>query len=218
MINFNEVFLFKDINKDSQTVINQIPKQFYQKHTTIYMADEVVKSLDVVLSGYISVRHLEADGRTMVVHKASVGDVISLNKLFSNDNHYAMMVTALTDVSLLSIPKQTVIDLAKADEQFMLKIFNAMSKKTETLVRKIKAQSLSTLEERLAQYLITLYQKQHNNVLILPDTKQAIALEVATARSSLVRVLMKMRNQQLISFNRKTITLHRAFFKQYDLT
>lgn len=214
MKKIRNISLFNGVKDNTLDILKPFIIKTFDKKQCIYMPKDTVNTLDVLLEGVVAIRHLEADGRTMIVQKLNPDDIISLNQLFSSNNHYAMMVEAFSNVTMLSVPKQTVIKGAQADEAFMLNVLQAMSKRSETLVGKIKDQSLTSLEERVKQYLLSLYHQQGKTPIVLPDTKQAIAEELATARSSFVRTLMKMRDKGLLHFTRQKVWLESAFFSQ----
>lgn len=134
-------------------------------------------------------------------------DYIGANLLFSSRNKYPMTVAVETDTVILHLERELVVDLIQRNRSFMEGLLQAISDQTLILTDKINAISLSTIRKQLLSYLHYESRIQQSNTITLNLSKKKLAEKLGVQRSSLGRELQKMRNDGLVSYDRKTITL-----------
>ncbi len=196
---------------------NDLVKKRYQKHSVIHIPKDTVDAYEIILSGTVSIKYLESSGHVVTINWVNPYDVIGANLLFSSNRQYEMIVESLSEVMLLSIRREKLIELAQSNRNFMIALLKQVSDRSNLLAKRLKSFATSSLYQKVLDYLTSEYQYQKNNPLKLQKTKQAIAMELGVARTSLVRILTKMREEGMLTFNRKEILLQKSFFEIAEL-
>lgn len=179
----------------------------HKKGQLVYIQNEICQSMDIILEGEVAVQKIDTEGNILTIQTFSAMDLIGANLLFSSRNKYPMTVTVETDAIILHLERELVVDLIQSHRSFMEGLLQAISDRTLTLTDKINAISLSTIREQLLTYLRYESRIQQSKIITLDISKKKLAEKLGVQRSSLGRELQKMRNNGLVSYDRKTITL-----------
>lgn len=191
-----------DIFNDSSYRIKR-----YNKGQVIYLNNEVCNSMDVILNGDVSIQKIDEEGNVLKVAVFTITDILGANLMFSSRNVYPMTVVADTDVIILHIYEQLVIDLSQKNVEFMSGLLRTISDKTLVLTDKIDSISLKTIRMRINDFLQYEYRIQNNKRINLNMTKKDLAERLGIQRTSLSRELNKMKKEGLIDYDSKTITI-----------
>ena len=89
---------------------------------------------------------------------------------------------------------------------------NHMSKKSQILLDKISTLSNKSLRLSITSYLNYEYAKQHSNKILLNMTKTELATYFGVERTSLSRELQSMKKDNLIDYDRHSITILNSNF------
>ncbi len=179
----------------------------HKKRQIVYLQNEICQSMDIILEGEISVQKIDAEGNILTIQTFTAMDHIGANLLFSSRKKYPMTVVVEADAVILHLDRELVVDLIQNHRSFMEGLLQAISDRTLILTDKINAISLSTIRDQLLSYLRYESVIQQNNTITLNISKKMLAEKLGVQRSSLGRELQKMRNDSLVSYDRKTITL-----------
>lgn len=95
--------------------------------------------------------------------------------------------------------------MCKKNEKFLHNFLNLLSDRILLLNTKLKENTLSTLRQKICNFLIEEYKKQKTTKLKLNLTKQELAKIFNVQRPSLSRELIKMKEEGLIDFWGKEI-------------
>lgn len=163
--------------------------------------------MDIILEGQVSVQNIVESGNVLTIYVFSTRDIIGANLIFSSSNYYPMTVVATSGTTILHIQKELIIQLCKSNENFMIGLMKSISDRTIILTDKINAISLKTIRRCIIDFLRYEYHIQKNNVIKLNVSKKDLAERLGIQRSSLSRELNKMRNDGLLDYDARTITL-----------
>lgn len=166
--------------------------------------------MEIILDGEISVQKIDENGNTLKISTFSVGDVLGENLLFSSRNFYPMTTVAKTDTTVLLLYKPLVLGLGQLSSAFMTNLLCAISDRTLILTDKIDAISLKTIRQRISDFLKYEYYYQQSHTIKLRISKKELAERIGVQRSSLSRELAKMRDDGLIDFDSRTITIKKG--------
>lgn len=180
----------------------------YEKRAIIYLQNEKCESLDILLSGVITIQKIDQDGKILTINDFISGDVVGENLLFSVNSNYPMTVTAKSDCTLLHVKKELVLKLCQSNECFLRSFLQSLSSKTLILSNKIKSLTMKTIRQCITDFLIFEYFSQGNSKIKLNMSKKDLAEKLGVQRSSLSRELNKMRNDGLIEFDANYITIN----------
>lgn len=155
--------------------------------------------------------HVVAAGRVKLALESSKGEeqVISLlgpGNHFGEPLIYANLpclstVEALTDATLVCIPRDVVLDEIDRNAGFARHIIERLSKRLYQRTRDIEGYTLHTGTERLVNYLLS---EEPESVIngarhvVLPERKGLIASRLNITQEHLSRILRELTSKQLI--------------------
>ena len=184
----------------------------YEKGQIIHIENEVCKSMDIILTGKLSIQKIDEEGKILKVAVFTAGDILGANLLFASKNLYPMMVVAESKLTLLHMSRDLILKLGPEKIQFMNNLLRVVSNKTLVLSDKLDVISLKTIRQRVMDFLKYEYYIQRSNVIELKITKKELAKRLGIQRTSLSRELSKMRSDGLIDFDAKTIRIKNKKF------
>ncbi len=174
----------------------------------IHQAGDPCRNLEVILSGTVIVQNLDLHGTAVTVATFGKGETLGSNLLFSRRRpFYPMIVSAKSDVSLLSFSGEIILKVCREDSTFLLNFLAEISDKSQVLTGKIAVLAQKSLREKIWDYLRQEAQNQGNSDLTLPISKKEWAELLGVERPSLSRELSKMRQEKLITFKNRQIKL-----------
>ncbi|MFA9423645.1 MAG: Crp/Fnr family transcriptional regulator [Sedimentibacter sp.] len=179
----------------------------YEKNAIIYLQNERCESLDIILSGLITIQKIDQDGKILTISDFMSGDVLGENLLFLVNSNYPMTVTAKTNSTLLHVRRELILKLCQSNEIFLTSFLQSLSSKTLILSNKIKALTLKTIRQCLIDFLLFEYFSQGSTKVKLNMSKKDLAEKLGVQRSSLSRELNKMRSDGLIEFDTNYIII-----------
>lgn len=180
----------------------------YEKKAIIYLQNEKCESLDIILSGAVTIQKIDQDGKILTINDFISSDVLGENLLFSVNSNYPMTVTAKSNCTLLHVKKEIILKLCQSNECFLICFLQSLSNKTLILSNKIKSLTMKTIRQCITDFLLFEYFSQGNSKIKLNMSKKDLAEKLGVQRSSLSRELNKMRNDGLIEFDANYITIN----------
>lgn len=187
----------------------------YNKGQVIHFQNEVCYYMDIILIGQVFVQNIDKEGNILTISTFSPGEVMSVNLLFSNKNHFPMTVSAKSDCLVLHLPKKLVLELCQDNIEFLTKLIRVISDKTLTLTDKINSISLKTIRDAVIDFLTFEYSLQRNTRIQLNMSKKEMAERLGVQRPSLGRELNKMRKDGLLEYDAQSITITKLFITTY---
>lgn len=179
----------------------------YNKGQIIHHQNEVCHTMDIILTGKVSVQKIDEDGGILTINVFSGGDIMGANLLFSSKNFYPMTIAAESQAVILHIYKVLILELSQTNVHFMTGLMTEISDKTLLLTDKIDAISLKTIRQRIMDFLRYEYSIQKNKTLQMNISKKDLAERLGVQRTSLSREFNKMKNDGLIDYDARTVTL-----------
>lgn len=202
--------LFLDFSEEA---LNQVfrahyyEKRQYEKDQVIHFQNECCQTMDLILRGRVAVQNLDSEGNVLTISIFQDGDVLGANLIFSSRNNYPMTVLAQSPVVILHLGQELILELCQLNRTFMIGLMKAISDKTLILTDTISAISMKTIRQCIIDFLRYESQIQKSQVIQLPSSKKELAQRFGIQRSSLSRELNKMRQDRMIDFDTKTITI-----------
>lgn len=206
----SQIDLFKSIKIEEILIFfteNLYSIEKYKKNNIVYFQNEICSTMDILLEGNITVQNIDKEGNVLTVAEFRPYNTIGANLIFSNKNIYPMNIISKTDVILLKIKKELVLELCHYDKDFLLKFLNSLSDKTILLTDKINLMSMKSIRQVIIDFLINEHIYQKSKIIQLDVSKKELAERFGIQRPSLSRELRKMKDEELIDFDAKTITI-----------
>ncbi len=186
---------------------NQIETKNYAQGEIIHFDGDNCTSIDIILSGQVFIERIDDAGNLMRITEFYPDDVLGGNLLFSKNPCYPMMVTAKTEVTLLSITKNLVFNFCATNKEFLKVYLEYISDHSLLLGDKLKHYVNRSIRESVIAYLKSEYNVQKNQTLQLRLSKKELADRMGVQRTSLSRELQKMKNEGLVEYDKSSISI-----------
>lgn len=179
----------------------------YEKGQIIYLKNEICQTMDIIITGQVSVQKIDENGNVLTINVFSDRDILGAGLIFSSRNHYPMIVAAISKTTILHIKRELVLELCQSNVSFMVALMKEISDTTIILTDKINAISLKTIRKCIIDFLKYEHHIQKSASIRLNISKKELAERLGIQRSSLSRELNKMRKDGLVEYDSRTITL-----------
>ncbi|MDD4324499.1 MAG: Crp/Fnr family transcriptional regulator [Eubacteriales bacterium] len=179
----------------------------YAKDSVVFLEGERCDSLKIILSGGLDVDNIDEEGELLTISAFDFGCGIGGDLIFLDEANFQMTVSTNEDSILLSIGRETLFELLSVYPDFLRQYLRFTGTHAFRLNDKIKTFSRHSLRENLLLYLERERNLQQSDRIVLPTTKKALAEQLGVQRTSLSRELAKMRDNGLVEYDARTITL-----------
>lgn len=196
--------------------IASIPLFSYGKDQVLHLQGEVCGSLDIVLQGSISIQSLDEEGNVFKVKVIEEGQVYGATLLFGSNNQYPMTVVSDAQTVVVHLKKPLVLSLCKANSPFLAGLLKIISDRAYDLTTTIANLSQNSLRENLLSYLQWEVNRQGSQKVKLDISKKELAKRLGVARTSVSRQLSKLREDGVLSYEGRTVTLHISSNKEHE--
>jgi len=185
--------------------LNCIQKVFTKGEVVAHQGD-VCKYLYLLTLGSVKTEMVAEDGTLLNIETIKAPRPLAPAFLFAENNRFPVDVTALEDVELLMIPKESVMKLLATNEGFLSNYMSFNADRTQFLSNKLQILSIKTIKGKLAQYLLEQI-KPDSMVILLERNQTELAEFFGVARPSLARSMSEMAVDGLIRMDKKQITI-----------
>lgn len=179
----------------------------YSKDEIIAFEGEDINRVGIVLEGTISVQKHYISGKVLNINHLKKGDLFGEVIIFSSIDKYPSTIVCEKNCKVAFIYKEDIVKLCKNNTKFLTKFMGILSNKILMLNNRVRVLSYSTIREKIADYLLNEYKLQGNMVLEVKDNREKLAENFGVARPSISRELINMKNENLIDYNKSTITI-----------
>lgn len=179
----------------------------YKKNSVIYFQNEKCNTYDIIIKGVVSIQGIDESGNYVSISDFSDGDELGGNLLFSRNNSYPMTVTSKTDVTVIHLKKELVLNMCQENTEFLTNFLQSLADKTLILTDKIKTLSFKSIRQNIVDYLVYESMVQDSNTVKLHLSKKELAEKFGVQRPSLSRELNKMRKEGMIIYDAHSITI-----------
>lgn len=179
----------------------------YDKGNIIHLEGEPCTKFELILEGTVVIERIDAAGNLLTISEMKKGEILGGNLLFSETPYYPMTITSRSSARLLGIEKEGLFSLFFSHPSFLRSYLELTSANANILGDTLRYHIHTSLRERIRHFLEEERRRQHSSQIVLPMTKKKLAEKLGVQRTSLSRELSKMKQDGLIDFDRRTITL-----------
>lgn len=179
----------------------------YEKDAVIAMEDEECNSLGLILDGQVEVQRIYSSGKHIVLKRMTAGEVFGEAIIFSKINKYPATIISMSKSNVAFIKKEDIIQLCILEESILKNFITLLSDKIFILNNKIKNISFKTVKQKVINYILEQMHEQKSSTIVLKANKEQISSLIGIPRPSLSRELMKLRDEEIIDFDKNTITI-----------
>lgn len=185
----SKVPIFNHLPIDILSVIAQkATMRTYQKGQLIHKPNDNSSELFIVHKGRIKIYYLSSDGKQQLVRFLEAGDFAGEMALFSATKHdsYAQ---ATTTSEICMIYQSDIQDLLKEHPEISLHVLAELSKRLGESEKQTVAIATTSVNNRIAQYLIDLSNQQNSLEINLPMSRRYLASFLGTTPETISRRL-----------------------------
>lgn len=179
----------------------------FEKGAPIHLQQEPCTSLDVILEGQVSIQNIGQEGDVLTINLFATRDLLGVNLLFASRNRYPMTAIADRKSLVAQVPGDWIHAFCQENPDFMSGIMRAISDRSLVLTGRIQAMAHRSIRKALLDYLEYERILQDSRTVRLPVSKKILAEQLGIERTSLSRELAKMRDDGLVQFDSRSITL-----------
>ncbi len=180
-----------------------------EKGEYLFRQGEPATGFYVVQRGTINVHRVNAAGKEQVIHVFRPGESFA-EAAMAMEKGYPANARALESSQVLLIQKAGFLALLRRAPELGLRMFAAMSFRLRTLVGQLEDLTLKDVETRLANWLVRRCPDPESDepaVIHLSLTKRVLAAELGTVSETFSRTLAKLREQNLVRVQGRSVTV-----------
>lgn len=209
--------LFKEINEADLNALlhcfSAVQKQ-YKKNQIIFMADDLVDTVGIVLAGSVHVVQEDFWGnQTILAHIESsglFGEAFSCAEL----DRIPVSVVAVQNSDILMIDYRKIIRTCSSSCVFHTRLIKNMlsilAKKNVLLTQKMELLTRRTTREKILSYLSAQAQQAGSATFVIPFNRQELANYLSVDRSALSKELSKMQKDGILVYKKNQFELLRS--------
>ena len=218
----NSLFYNRIRNKDAKKFIEKIPSniklkckiRIIEKGKIVVLKGNDIENISVSCQGKMQVRNEFENG--FVYSFASINPIayIGVMEIMANKQNYSSTLQTSTECIILEIPKWDFIEWITSDQELTLEVLHFVSKS-------MYEQSLKTGEGLaypaiciLITYLMNVFENEDKDIAILEKTREEIGSILGFSIRTINRNLKILKEENLISVNRKSISITREQFNR----
>ena len=168
---------------------------------------DVCNRLVILTKGSVRGEMIDYSGRLIKVEDIAAPRALAPLFLFGEENRFPVEVTANEPTEVIEIPKASVLELFRRNEQFLENYMNLSANYARTLSDKLFFMSFKTIRQKIASYLLRLCKQQQQLQITLDRSQQELSDYFGVSRPSLARELSHMQEDGMIIADRKQITI-----------
>ena len=179
----------------------------YKKGEILARQGDVCNRLVILTKGSVRGEMIDYSGRLVKVEDIAAPRALAPLFLFGEENRFPVEVTANEPTEVIELPKSSVLNLFRKNEQFLENYMNLSANYARTLSDKLFFTSFKTIRQKLASYLLRLHKQQQQLHITLDRSQQELSDYFGVSRPSLARELAHMQEDGLLIAERKHITI-----------
>ena len=181
----------------------------YKKGEILARQGDVCNRLMILTKGSVRGEMIDYSGRLIKVEDIAAPRALAPLFLFGEENRFPVEVTANELTEVIEIPKSSVLELFRKNEQFLENYMNLSANYARTLSDKLFFMSFKTIRQKIASYLLRLHKQQQQLQITFDRSQQELSDYFGVSRPSLARELSHMQDDGLIKTDRKLVHILR---------
>ena len=193
------------INVDISKYQDKFIYKKYLANTLLFHEGEDCETLGIIIEGQLVISTITSLDKEYIINILNKNDIFGDTLLFSDKTLYLGDGILSRDSEVLFISKDLLLEMFK-DQNFLLNFLSIIAKKSFDLRNRLKLLSHKTIEERIIFYLDAERKRLKTNKIPI-KSKESLAKLLNIPRPSLSRELIKLKEKNIIDYNRNYITL-----------
>lgn len=174
--------------EEYQRLLQGATIQRLEKNEVLFHRDEAARYWYIVLKGRVETLRFSQEGGELIFHQLQRGDCIAVFVMFSVRFHYPVEARAATPSLVCRISGGNLHALSARDPDLAVKLLQYASDKMYASLDSIETLTCRTVEQRLARYLLRLYTRE-SDVVVVPFNQRLLANQLGVRVETLNRTL-----------------------------
>lgn len=178
----------------------------YEAGQVIASENEICNSIGIVLKGKVQIDTYNSFDKAYNIAIIFERDSFGESLVFSSKPYYLGFVNAVLKSTVAFISKEKFLKLLQSDKDILSSFLSIISNKTIMIQTRLKILSQASIKEKIMFYITQ--ETSHNKIKkIYFKSKEDLARYLNIPRPSLSRVLIEMKKENIIDFDRHYIYL-----------
>lgn len=186
----------------------------YKKSDYIYFEEDAANKFFLIEKGKVKIGYYTEDGNEVVNAILTKGELFGEKAILGEEkrNEFAQSVDATTSICPIGV--ETMHDLMRDNKAFSLKIYKFLGLRFKKLERRLQLILFKDTKTRFIEFMKELCDdygydcdKTGDKVIVHPYTQKDIASLIGTSRSNLNVLMNELKEENIISFNRKELRI-----------
>lgn len=178
----------------------------FRKNQCIYMEGSTPLGVYILKKGNILISKIGSQGKEQVLKILHEGEILGCTELILQ-KRYASSAKAITESSLLFLPKSQFFELIDQDKDLNHKLIIQFANDIQSLEQKTVNLAFKPVRGRLADSLLLLNKKTSHADSKITLSRKDIAGYTGTVKETVNRLLSEFHKEKMISMNRKEIRI-----------
>jgi len=178
--------------------------QFFEKDEFLFNAGDSANGFYYVQSGEVRIFRMDDQGKEIEVVRLYPGDFFGEAVAFVADK-FPAFAQVVKNSKVLYFQKKIVFQQINKDPTIARFFISLLAKKCTVLHKRIETLELKTVRQRLVQFILSQYQGQQSDVIVLYMKKVELARFIGTISETLSRNLKQMQEDNLIEVHGRSI-------------
>ncbi len=194
--------------KNTRVIIEEIKIMEYPHNTIIALEGDISTKIGIVLEGKILVKVNSLGGKNFTMSVLETGQIFGDVLIYAPQDHsYPGNLVTQGNTRIAFLNNSDFEKYLFNDNDLLRNFLSLLSDKAYNMNLKSKLLSQDTVRDKILFFLQQQKRVQKNNRIFLHMTKEELANILFVQRPSLSRELGKMKEEGLIDYDRKTITI-----------
>jgi CRP-like cAMP-binding protein len=201
--------LFRGLRPDHlEELLSQVNYKIrnFSEGKVVASRNDECTSLTIIIDGSVRGEMLDYSGKILKIEDIEAPRPLAPAFLFGQNNRYPVDIIANNEVTIITIPKESVLKLFQLSANILNNYLDAISNRAQFLSNRIWFLSFKTIKGKLAQYILQLAQPDKTKIR-LPMTHQELADFFGVTRPALSRAIGEMEKDGYWHANRGEITI-----------
>ena len=186
-------------------------EQRFSAGQTILTCGQQQDMIGVLLSGSAALLRLHADGNRTVLESMDEGSVFGEELAFTGFRDGSALIECREDCLVIFMRYDQITkrceNACACHSQVVTNLFQLLSKKSLHLSRRIEVLACRSIREKLLCFFEQLADEHGSRTFPLPFSLSMLADYISADRSAMMREMRKMREEDLISTEGRSVTL-----------
>ncbi len=205
-------FFNKFSPRQLNSIISILKEKTFSKDEAIFHQGDACHNAYILTEGRVKASKFSSDGRELIIHFFSKGDLFGEAPLFIERGLYPVSAYACEDSKCYYFTRDDLKELILKEPDISFYLLEIYSSKLIFLMDKIEDLTLKDVRTRIIQFLINQIPKEliKNDGMVqihLPFSQTDIASRLGTVREQVSRAFSKLSNEGIIEVHGKNVNI-----------